>query len=49
VNTREVEDMNEMVCGEGFDHDLSLVDERDGLATLECRTCGAELIQECGD
>lgn len=31
------------VCGETYDHDLTLIDERDGEATYECQVCGAEI------
>jgi hypothetical protein len=37
------------VCGESFDHDLRLIDEPDGYATYECRTCGAEVFTEPDD
>ena len=37
---------DEDICGETYDHDLRLVDERDGIATYECRRCGAEVIEE---
>jgi hypothetical protein len=33
------------VCGETYDHDLTLIDERDGEATYECRVCGAEIAE----
>lgn len=36
----------EPVCGESYDHDLSLIDEADGWATYECRKCGAEVVTE---
>ncbi len=36
----------EPVCGESYDHDLRLIDERDGYATYECRKCGAEVVTE---
>lgn len=36
----------EEVCGESFDHDLRLIDERDGWRTYECRVCGAEVSEE---
>jgi hypothetical protein len=31
------------ICGETYDHDLTLIDERDGEATYECQVCGAEI------
>lgn len=37
---------DEEVCGETYDHDLMLVDERDGEAAYECRVCGAEVTDE---
>jgi hypothetical protein len=40
---------DEEVCGETYDHDLMLVDERDGEATYECRVCGAEVLDEPED
>lgn len=36
----------EDVCGETYDHTLSLVSERDGCRTYECRECGAELFED---
>lgn len=35
----------EEVCGESYDHDLRVIDERDGTVTYECRNCGAEIIE----
>ena len=34
------------VCGESYDHNLRLIDERDGCRTYECRTCGAEIFED---
>lgn len=31
-------------CGVTFDHDLSVLDERDGYTTEVCRRCDAEII-----
>ncbi len=45
--TTEADD-TEPVCGESYDHDLRLIDERDGSATYECRDCGAEVLTEPG-
>jgi predicted RNA-binding Zn-ribbon protein involved in translation (DUF1610 family) len=42
----ERDDDNEPVCGETYDHDLRLIDKRDGTATYECRECGAEVIDD---
>ncbi len=39
-------DEDELVCGESYDHDLRLIDERDGWRTSECRECGAEIIED---
>jgi hypothetical protein len=39
-------DDTEPVCGESYDHDLRLIDERDGYATYDCRECGAEVLTE---
>jgi hypothetical protein len=36
----------EDICGETYDHDLRLVDERDGWCTYECRECGAEIQEQ---
>lgn len=33
-------------CGWEYDHDLRLIDERDGMATHECRRCGAEIVED---
>jgi hypothetical protein len=33
-------------CGYSVEHDLREIDSRDGLTTLECRNCGAELTEE---
>ena len=41
--------MNELdddICGETFDHDCRLVGERDGVRNYECRRCGAEIIED---
>lgn len=37
---------DEMVCGESYEHDLSLIDSRDGITSYECRNCGAEVFAE---
>ena len=37
------------VCGETFDHNLRVIDERDGWVTYECRTCGAEVVEPNGE
>lgn len=37
-----VNDEDEEICGESFDHDPVVVDERDGERALWCRNCGAE-------
>ncbi len=42
-------DDTEPVCGESNDHDVRLIDERDGYATYECRECGAEVVTEPDD
>ena len=34
----------EDVCGETYDHDLRLIEDRDGMRTYECRECGAEIV-----
>lgn len=34
------------ICGESYDHTLSLIDERDGSRTYECRSCGAEIVED---
>lgn len=34
------------ICGESYDHDLELIDERAGCRSYECRTCGAEIIED---
>lgn len=38
-------DEDEPICGESFDHDLRVIDQRDGGTTYECRTCGAEICE----
>ena len=45
----DADDDNTDVCGESFDHDLALIDERDGYTTYECRTCGTEVFTEPED
>lgn len=40
------DDEDEMVCGESYEHDLSLLDSRDGISSYECRNCGAEVFSE---
>lgn len=40
---------DEEVCGESYDHDLVLLDERDGYATYECRRCYAEIYEDPED
>ena len=40
------DDTDKEVCGESYDHDLRLIDERDGFATYACRECGAEIFTE---
>jgi hypothetical protein len=37
---------DEEICGESYDHDLSLISERDGCRTYECRRCGAEIWED---
>jgi hypothetical protein len=37
---------SEPVCGESYDHQLRLIDERDGYAAYECIECGAEILTE---
>jgi hypothetical protein len=44
-----VSEGNEEVCGESYDHDLRIVDERDGIVAYECRNCGAEIAAEPDD
>lgn len=39
-------DDTEDVCGYTYDHDLQLVDDRDGIRVSVCRECGAEIIEE---
>jgi hypothetical protein len=39
-------DGREDVCGDSYDHDLDLIDERDGYCSYVCRTCGAEILTE---
>jgi predicted RNA-binding Zn-ribbon protein involved in translation (DUF1610 family) len=34
------------VCGESYDHDLREIDSRDGITSYECRTCGAEIVDD---
>lgn len=31
-------------CGYSYDHDLRLIDTRDGISSYECRECGAEIV-----
>lgn len=38
-------DDSDDICGETFDHDLRLIDERDGDRSYECRVCGAEIYE----
>lgn len=40
------EDQHGDLCGEAYDHDLREIGESDGLRTSECRTCGAEIVEE---
>jgi predicted RNA-binding Zn-ribbon protein involved in translation (DUF1610 family) len=40
---------SEEVCGETWDHDLRVIDSRDGSTTYECRECGAEVIEDHDD
>lgn len=39
----------EEICGVSYDHDLALVDERDGWRSYECRRCGAEIEEQIED
>lgn len=32
-------------CGEVVDHDLRLIDDRDGARSYECKRCGAEIVE----
>ena len=34
------------VCGESHDHELRVIDQRDGMISLECTRCGAEIFYE---
>lgn len=34
------------VCGETYDHDLMLIGSADGISSYECRTCGAEVVDD---
>lgn len=45
----EDDDNTEPACGESYDHDLRLIDGREGYATYECRECGAEVATEPDD
>ena len=36
-------------CGVTYDHDLVIVDERDGEVTYECRRCGAEITEQADE
>lgn len=38
--------VDEMACGESYDHNLEVVDERDGWVTYMCSECGAEVIED---
>jgi len=37
---------DEDICGHSFDHDLIIVDERDGILVYHCRRCGAEIHED---
>ncbi len=43
------DDEDEWVCGESYDHNLELFDERDGVSSYVCRECGAEIISDESD
>lgn len=34
------------VCGITYSHSLIVIDQRDGLISLECTRCGAEIFYE---
>jgi hypothetical protein len=41
------DDDDDSECVDGYpEHDLRLIEERDGYTTYECRRCGAEVVSE---
>lgn len=34
------------ICGESYDHDLTVLSDEDGILVEECRECGAEIITD---